>query len=110
MLFLCCGLVPAFAGHIAGGELSYSFGGITNGSYQYAVTLKLYRLCNADKAFNNSVVVAIFNKSDNSRVSNHTVARTKTETISLTNPNPCITNPPAVCYQVAYYRNWVTRF
>lgn len=102
LLLFCCGIFPAFAGHIAGGELSYVFTGTTN-PYNYTVTLKLYRSCTADRAFDNSVVISVFNRDDNSRVSNHTVSLAKTETLSLTNPNPCITNPPAVCYQVAYY-------
>ncbi len=93
----------ADASHITGGEMSYRFLGINNGLYQYQVTLKLYQRCNSGRQFPNPAIISIFNKTNNARVTDLNVNIGSTENISITNPDPCITNPPAVCYDVAYY-------
>lgn len=93
----------AEASHITGGEMYYRFLGINNGLYQYAVTLKLYQRCNSGRQFPNPAIISIFNKTNNARVADLNVNIGSTENISITNPDPCITNPPSVCYDVAYY-------
>jgi len=48
--------------------------------------------------------MAVFDKGTGTMVwSNGAVVLAQTVTLSLTSPNPCINNPPAVCYQVGYY-------
>jgi gliding motility-associated-like protein len=98
--FLC---LSAKASHITGGEMSYRYIGMNNGNYQYEVTLKLYQRCNSGRQFPNPAIISIFNKTNNARVSDINVNIGSTENISITNPDPCISNPPAVCYDVAYY-------
>ena len=98
--FLC---LSANASHITGGEMSYKFLGMNNGMYQYEVTLKLYQRCNSGRQFPNPAIISVFNKTNNARVSDINVNIGNTENISITNPDPCITNPPEVCYDVAYY-------
>ena len=95
--------LSAKASHITGGEMYYTFTGINNGQYQYIVTLKLFQRCNSGRQFTNPAIVSVFDKTNNLRVIDISVNISRQENISLTNNNPCITNPPIVCYDVAYY-------
>ena len=81
----------------------YRYIGISNGVYQYEVTLKLFQRCGSGRQFPNPTIISIFDKTTNNRVIDLTVPITNTTNISITNPDPCITNPPAVCYDVAFY-------
>ncbi|MBK6385155.1 MAG: gliding motility-associated C-terminal domain-containing protein [Chitinophagaceae bacterium] len=91
------------ASHITGGEMYYTFVGVNNGIYQYNVTLKLFQRCGSGRQFNNPAIVSIFDKTNNSRIGDISVPINNITNISITNPDPCITNPPTVCYDVAYY-------
>ncbi|MBK9466358.1 MAG: gliding motility-associated C-terminal domain-containing protein [Chitinophagaceae bacterium] len=91
------------ASHITGGEMYYTFVGLNNGIYQYNVTLKLFQRCGSGRQFNNPAIVSIFDKTNNSRIGDISVPINNITNISITNPDPCITNPPTVCYDVAYY-------
>lgn len=102
VLFFICSFV-ASASHITGGEMYYTFIGMNNGQFQYSVTLKLFQRCNSGRQFPNPNIISIFNKATNARVSDISVPITREENIKITNPDPCITNPPSVCYDVAYY-------
>ncbi|MEO6610897.1 MAG: PKD domain-containing protein [Chitinophagaceae bacterium] len=107
-------LIPAFlmllvvaqtarASHITGGEMYYTYAGMNNGLYQYNVTLKLFQRCNSGRQFPNPAIISVFDKTNNARIGDIVVAISNSETISITDPDPCITNPPQVCYEVAYY-------
>lgn len=109
----------AFAGHIAGGEVYYRLigPGTTTGTNEYEITLRLFRECNPPAGSQptapmpTEVWLGVFNNTNPSSQYGQTliVNRTKFETISLTpNTNPCIVNPPEVCYQVAYFTVTVT--
>jgi len=91
------------ASHITGGEMYYTFAGVNNGIYQYNVTLKLFQRCGSGRQFNNPTIISIFDKTNNSRIGDISVPINNITNISITNPDPCITNPPTVCYDVAYY-------
>lgn len=95
----------ALAAHITGGEIYYTFAGIqSDGSYRYNVTLKLYRDCNSTgAALDPNAGVGIFNNATGAMVWSNSVPRSNIVTLNLTTPDPCITNAPAVCYQVGYY-------
>jgi gliding motility-associated-like protein len=105
-VFFILGLAgPAQADHITGGEMFYTTNGLSNGLYQYSVTLKLYMRCNSGRQFNNPTIVSIFDRVSGQRISDQTVSLSSQENISLpSNSNPCISNPPNVCYDVGYYR------
>ncbi|MGZ3910100.1 MAG: T9SS type B sorting domain-containing protein [Flavisolibacter sp.] len=94
----------AMADHITGGEMFYTYlGGGTNGNL-YAVTLKLFMRCNSGRRFNDPTTVAVFDRVTNQRIMDLSVGLTRKENISLpSTANPCITNPPMVCYDVGYY-------
>jgi gliding motility-associated-like protein len=99
ILLLTAYSVLARADHITGGEMYYTYGG----SNTYYVTLKLFMRCNSGRNFPNPAVMSVFDKTTNQRIEDISVPITNRETISLTNNDPCITNPPQVCYDVAYY-------
>ena len=60
--------LAAKASHITGGEMYYSFTGLSNGLYQYNVTLKLFQRCNSGRQFPNPAIISIFDKTNNARV------------------------------------------
>ena len=93
----------AKASHITGGEMFYNYAGFSGGLHRYNVTLKLYQRCNSGRQFPNPAIVSVFDKTTGLRVLDLNAPIGTQETISITNPDPCITNPPTVCYEVAYY-------
>ncbi|MEO5995646.1 MAG: gliding motility-associated C-terminal domain-containing protein [Chitinophagaceae bacterium] len=98
-----CFFFNASASHITGGEMFYVFNGMSNGQYQYNVTLKLLMRCNSGRQFNDPAVISFFNKSTNSRFLDVSVPLTRKQTVELADFNRCISNPPTVCYEVGYY-------
>lgn len=101
--------LPAFANHITGGEMSYTLVSQNGNDYTYRVTLKLYRDCFSTGAqLDASAPIAIYNKSTGIMVWSSSIPRTQMTTLSLGSPDPCINNPPAVCYEVGYYTFDVT--
>jgi gliding motility-associated-like protein len=104
-LLLFAGLsLTARATHITGGEMYYTYVGVVNGMHQYNVTLKLYQRCNSGRQFPNPTIISIFDRTNNQRYVDMSVAISNEDNISITNPDPCISNPPNVCYDIAYYR------
>ncbi len=98
----------ALASHITGGEMYYSFSGLSNGKHSYRVTLKLFQRCNSNRQFPDPAIISVFDKTTNARVFDLMAAISSTDNIQISNPDPCITNPPFVCYDVAYYSFTVT--
>jgi gliding motility-associated-like protein len=93
----------ARADHITGGEMFYTFAGKSGTDNKYNVTLKLYMRCNSGRRFNDPTIIAIFDKSNNQKVQEIPVPLSDQTTISLNNQNPCITDPPVVCYVIGFY-------
>jgi gliding motility-associated-like protein len=112
VILVCCS-VASFAGHIAGGEIYYRLvgPGATANTNKYEITLRLFRECNPPVGgqptapLPTDVRLGIFNNTNPSSVfqNNITVLRSSTQRISLGSPNPCITNPPEVCYDLGYF-------
>jgi len=65
-------------------------------------------LCSSVRQFDNPAILSVFGKATNQRVLNTNVSIARTETISLNNTNQCISNPPVVCYKVAYYETTIS--
>jgi gliding motility-associated-like protein len=92
--------LPVKADHITGGEIYYTYNKMER---KYHITLKLFRDCNSTGAqLDASANIGIFSRSGR-LISNNSVPRLKIEILNLGTPNPCILNPPVVCYQVGYY-------
>ena len=81
----------------------YTYTGSSNGENHYNVTLKLFMRCNSGRQFPDPAIISVFDKSNLSRIQDKSVGLSFQRTLQLTNPDPCITNPPNVCYEVAFY-------
>ena len=102
---ISCLCAVAKADHITGGEMFYVFEGNIGNDYQYDITLKLYMRCNSGRQFNNPTIISIFDAVTGARINDYNVNLSSQQNISLPgNANPCISDPPFVCYDVGYYR------
>lgn len=92
-------LLPSFASHIVGAELSYS----CNGGNNYHITLKLYRdcFCTNCAPFGNPEYLAIFNASG-TLISQPSMPFPGSNQLNPTISSPCLT-PPQVCIEEADY-------
>ena len=81
----------------------YRLKGSLNGVNQYAVTLKLFKNCRSGRQLLSPSIMGVFDRITGARIEDITVVLARTETLSLTDPNKCITDPPDVCYEVGYY-------
>ncbi len=99
------GAIPTLkADHITGGEISYVFAGKSGDMYTYNVTVKMYMLCSSDRQFNDPAIVSVFNQATGVRVHDFTVPLGSTSIMNLSRANPCVTNPPTVCFRVGTYQ------
>ncbi len=103
ILLLCAFSFLAKADHITGGEMFYTHTSFANGQNIYNVTLKLFMRCNSGRQFPDPAIISVFDRVSHLRIRDITVAISSRQTISLANSDPCISNPPIVCYEVAYY-------
>ncbi|MFP5039692.1 PKD domain-containing protein [Parasediminibacterium sp. JCM 36343] len=110
----------AIAGHIAGGEVFYTFMGknATNDSSKYHITLRLFRKCHplsnngqAPAELPDDLYMGIYKNTDSSDIVSSGlrgtdlfyVKRSSKIQINLNTYNPCIKNPPEVCYEIGLY-------
>lgn len=98
----------AHADHITGGEMNYTFIGITNGQYVYQINAKLFMDCYSNRRLPNPAYFGIFNRGTGARIMDISVPMFRQDRLTLNNPSPCITNPPAVCYDIGIYNFTVT--
>ena len=105
ILFAICvfGANNTYADHITGGEMYYQYVGMQNGNYMYRITCRLLMRCNSGRSFPNPIQISVFANETNARLTDIAVPLGDQTTISLGNTNPCISNPPEVCYEVARY-------
>ena len=103
LVLLTCSIASR-ANHITGGEMYYTFLSQSGSDYTYRVTLKLYRSCFSTGApLDAQAAISIFKKGTQQAVQNLVVRLDHIDNLNLTSPGPCISNPPAVCYQAGYY-------
>src|SRR5687768_11020755 len=103
LLLICAFCFKANADHITGGEMFYTYTGTSNGQNNYLVTLKLFMRCNSGRQFPDPAIISVFEKTGYNRITDISAGRLDQQTIQITDPDPCITDPPRVCYEVAYY-------
>ncbi|MDX2047371.1 MAG: hypothetical protein SFU87_11325, partial [Chitinophagaceae bacterium] len=95
ILFLYC--TPAWARHIAGGEMSYQYlgPGVSANSYRYLITLRLYRDCQSSGAqLDGRAAITIYQNGFPQPFLNLGVNLDRTDVIQLASPGPCISNAP----------------
>lgn len=104
--------LPAIAHHIIGGEMYYVSKGKNGNNYSYQIVLKLYRGCEeVDRdhaALDPYVGFTIWNNDDGTYSVINNITLDGPHELNNQNQNPCIINPPPVCYQVGYYRTSVS--
>ena len=102
-ILMCCA-ATASADHITGGEVYYKFVGTNGGGlYDYDVTVRIFMRCNSGRQFQNPTTFSIFDRNTSNRYKDIDVFLDRVQTLSETSDDPCIINPPTVCYEVGYY-------
>jgi gliding motility-associated-like protein len=98
------------ARHITGGEMSYVLLTQNGNNYTYAVTLKLFRDCYSNgPQLDAAASIGIFeNNGTNNLVWSDYIIRGEYQVLQINHPDPCINNPPLVCYEIGYYQFNVT--
>jgi gliding motility-associated-like protein len=103
------------AGHIAGGEVYYKYlgPGAAANTDKYEITIRLFRECNPPPssggqqtaAMPDAVRLGIFRNTNPSTQYGAAVDITRNDlkSISKNTNDPCIVNPPEVCYQVGSF-------
>lgn len=109
-------VIPCWASHIVGGEMIYTYigpGAVTN-SRIYTITLKLFRdqNCVNCAAMPTDVYIGIFNNDNGSQYpgqnSYYDIFKNSETQVPVDPFPPCITNPPSLVYDVAYFTFTVT--
>jgi gliding motility-associated-like protein len=101
-------LFSAQADHITGGEMHYTFTGISGGQYTYQITAKLFMDCYSNRRLPNPAYFGIFNKGTGAHIRDLSIPMAHQDRLLLSNPSPCITNPPNVCCDIGFYDFSVT--
>ncbi len=110
ILYILFQSVCSYAGHIAGGEVFYRYvkAGNAPNSSVYQISLRLFRECGANSP-NTAAMPPNVNLNIYSNASPATqvgpqinVIRSSFQEIEMS-PNPCISPPVSVCYQVGLY-------
>ncbi|UYQ93513.1 PKD domain-containing protein [Chitinophaga horti] len=98
------------ADHIIGGEMYYDFIRKVGANNEYRLTVKLFVRCDAtDQQFDAAVDISIFDAGTKQLVANPKgVARTAVENYNTSDVDPCIVNPPNICYAIGYYTTTVS--
>lgn len=96
-------LFNARADHITGGEMNYTFVGMSGGQYTYQITAKLFMDCYSNRRLPNPAYFGIFNKGTGAHIQDLSIPMAHQDRLLLTNPSQCITNPPNVCYDIGFY-------
>ncbi len=82
----------------------YTWQNSTTSGNNYELTLKLFVRCDATASqIDAEVNIAIYDGAGNYYTTLRNIRRNNLEKYTATDVDPCIVNPPYVCYQIAYY-------
>jgi len=114
MICFAC-VFTARASHIIGGEMYYKYLGKTSDGTgtNYLVTLKLFRICGNPggnvAAMPPSVYFTIYSKDNGAQSGNYQFDRKgPIQTVSSALIDPCIVNPPSVCFEIGIFEGTIT--
>ncbi len=98
-------VVTAFARHGKGGSITYEYIGQGSlvGSSKYRITAKHYIDCDGTQFIESESFVGIFNAGNGGLIKTLTIPQTSQIIIQKADFNPCISQPPKVCYVVVTY-------
>jgi len=78
--------------------------GAASNSGKYLIMLRMYRDCDTDGAkLDPNAAISIYASGSTIPFVSRSVTLERTDVITLTSPDPCISNPPRICYEVGYY-------
>jgi gliding motility-associated-like protein len=93
--------------------MSYKFVSQTNTTATYTITLKLFRICDHGPniaELPDDVYFGVFTKPDNAAMPGqpYLAPRTNKEIKTLGQIDPCIVNPPTICFEIGTYVTNIT--
>ena len=102
LLTACC--QAAYAKHVKGGHIEYKYNGpgATDGTSNYTFTVTVFFSCTTTGPKDN-VYLGVFDAATNAAVISHQVETTTIRNVTKTDINPCMSNPPTICYEIYTY-------
>ena len=104
-----CFCYAALAHHVKGGYIQYQYegSGSSSGTSVYKVTVTVFYGCGiaGPRA---SVTLNTLDAASGSSISSVTIPTTTSETVTKGTYNPCMSNPPTICYEVYTYVTSIT--
>jgi len=93
-----------YARHVKGGHIEYKYNGpgTASGTSNYTFTITVFFSCTTTGPKDN-VYLGVFNASTNVSVYNQLIVVSSVKVITKTSTNPCMSNPPTICYEVRTY-------
>lgn len=98
----------AYADHLKGGWISYTYIGESNNNIQYAVAFYQYSDCHEPEKVDERIYLAIHDASTSQEITTRQVTRSSLITEEKSDFGPCFKNPPYICYLVAGYTTTIT--
>lgn len=104
VLFLLCCYGSAYAKHVKGGHIEYKYNGpgAAAGTSNFTFTVTVFFSCTTNGPKDN-VYLGIFDAVTNATVLAQRISTTTSRTVTKTSVNPCMSNPPTICYQIYTY-------
>ncbi len=99
--------MAARADHVIGGEMYYNFVRAEGADNVYEITLKLFIRCDATPSQIDAEAFITIYHAGGALVNSYEFDRGSMQRYGATDIDPCIVNPPTVCYQIAYYSGTV---
>ncbi|MDR3712086.1 MAG: PKD domain-containing protein [Puia sp.] len=103
-VFLLAFFQSSFAMHVKGGDIQYTYNGVgaSAGTSNYTITVTVFFSCTTQGPRDN-VYLGIFNASTHATVVTKQISTTTSKTVTKTTFNPCMSDPPAICYEIYTY-------
>ncbi len=104
VLFLLCCYFTTYAKHVKGGHIEYKYNGAgaSAGTSNYTFTVTVFFSCTTSGPKDN-VYLGVFDAGNNASVLAKLITTTTSRTVTKTAINPCMSNPPTICYEVYTY-------
>jgi gliding motility-associated-like protein len=107
-LACCCFSSSAIANHVKGGYIQYEYKGPgTDNTSLYAVTITIFYACNVQGP-QTPITLKALDASSGTSVNSVTLLPVSSTSIRKNTFNPCMSNPPSICYEVNTYSITVT--
>jgi gliding motility-associated-like protein len=103
LVLLCCSYAT-YAMHVKGGHIEYIYNkpGASPGTSNYTFTITVFFSCTTQGP-KDHVYLGIYDAGSNAFVLSQEVPVTTFRTVAKTDVNPCMSNPPTICYEIYTY-------